>query len=74
MSREAHVLNLCWRCNSSGLPGLVLSPWPILPDVYPIQQAIVDCLAETDSRHKSKLNTFLTLNFQNFKPAVEPVN
>ncbi len=33
------------------------------PKFAPFKQAIIDCIAETDGRHKAKRNTLLTLNF-----------
>jgi hypothetical protein len=32
----------------------------------PFKKAIIDCLAEADGKHKQKLSSLLTLNFQTF--------
>jgi len=39
------------------------------PDFASFKQAIVECLSQTDTKHKQALDSLLTLNFQTFKKA-----
>jgi len=39
------------------------------PEFAPFQQAITDCLSQTQARHKAALDSLLTLKFQTFEKA-----
>ena len=39
------------------------------PDFAAFKAAISDCLSQTQTTHKEKLNSLLTLNFQTFENA-----